>query len=66
MILLINSSRAPGDIGLYVIKGDGDLRVITATGQPMTKRIAAIRCSCAEEAIAMSRVFGDENKSKMS
>jgi hypothetical protein len=53
----------PSGFEVHVIKGANVLREIVASGKAQPVRWDAIKASCIEEAIAMSQVFGDGNKS---
>jgi hypothetical protein len=52
----------PSGFDVYVIKGVNVLREIVANGTPRPLRWDAVKARCLEEAVAMSRVFGDGNK----
>jgi hypothetical protein len=53
----------PSGFDVHVIKGVNVFREIIASGKAQPVRWDAIKVRCLEEAVAMSRVFGDGNSS---
>ncbi len=49
----------PGGVAVAALKGHGRLMLISQGTRSVPMVISAIRCTCAEEAEAMCRTFGD-------
>lgn len=56
---LWQDAAEPGGVGTLLIKGDRALRTIVASNKASAMSMAAIPCTCFEQAVALKRTFGE-------